>query len=828
MAFVHEQTMLTFRQDVFHGLRLLGKNPAFTVVTALTLALGIGANTAIFSMVSWLLLRPLPVSRPMDLVELAFQQGHGSVQNQFSAPQYLEIREQSSDVFEDVAAYQIGMDGLSVNQRAERLMTYYVTGNFFSALGLKPSAGRLLLPGEGDRAGADPVVVLGHAYWTSRFNSDPAIVGQRVLINRRPFTVVGVGPEGFHGPYPILEGQAYLPLGMRVIEGAPTDFLLNRGNRSLVLLAELRPGVTLEQARAAMKLVGQRLSTVHPDTDRDLDLQAYLEVRSRPQPDPNNTMVLISTMFLGLAGMVLIVACLNVANIVLVRATTREREMAVRAALGATRVRLVRQLLTESLVLALLGGLAGLAFGYAGSRALSSLDIKTDLPVLFDFSFDWRVFAYGLAAALVTGAVVGLVPAFRASRRDVNEVLRQGGRSVVGAGARLRTILVVGQVAGSLTLLVVAGLFARSLQAAQRTNLGFDPQHVVNFYMDPSQIGYGPAQTAAFYRSLLDRVRALPGVESATTASGAPMSYYGNGDSLAIDGYALPPGQPRAASNFQIIGSDYFRTLRIPMLSGREFTAADDSADAPQVAIVNQTFANKYWPKQDPIGRTFRMDSDATRTLRVVGVAADARYNGITGKINSMFYVPLAQHLDIGSLQALQIRAGGDAAAQIPVVERLIAAIAPDLPVFDVKTMTEALDTLNGLMVFELGAGLAAVLGILGLILSVVGVYGVISYSAAQRTQEIGVRVALGARPADVLLMVLRHGSMVVGSGLVLGLLCAYGVGRLIRPFLVIDSADPLTYSTVSGLLALVALAACYLPARRAMRLDPVMALARE
>lgn len=816
--------MRTLRQDVIHGLRLLWKSPAFTLVSALTLALGIGANTAIFSMVSWLLLRPLPVNRPMDLVELAYQQRHGSVQNQFSAPEYHDIRDASRGQFTDVAAYQIGMDGLSIDRQAERLMTYYVTGNFFSTLGLEPTAGRLLRPGEGDQAGADPVLVLAYRYWKTRFNGDPAAVGRKVLLNGRPFTIVGVGPKDFHGPYPILEAQAYLPFGMHVIEGSPVDFLLNRGNRALVILAELRPGASLDQARAAMKVVGQRMATAHPDSEKDFDLQAYLEVRSRPQPDPKNTMAVLSSMFLGLAGMVLIVACLNVANIVLVRATTREREMAVRAAIGATRLRLIRQLLTESLMLALLGGAAGLALGYAASRALGSLNIQTDLPIFFDFAFDWRVFAYGLTAAVVTGAVVGLLPALRASRRDLNAVLRQGGRSVMGAGARIRTLLVVGQVAGSLTLLVVAGLFARSLQAAQRTNLGFDPSHLVNFYMDPSEIGYGTAQTKTFYASLLEQARALPGVESATTASSAPMGYYNNGDTLIVDGYEPPPGQPRPAAPFEIISSDYFRTLRIPFVSGREFTPADD-ANAPEVAIVNRTFAQKYWPNADPIGRTFRMDSESTQTIRVVGVAADARYNGVTGPISSMFYLPLAQHLALGSLETVQVRTSGDPTAMIPVVERLLSAMAPDLPVFDVKTMSQALDTLNGLMVFQLGAGLAAILGVLGLILSIVGVYGVISYSAAQRTQEIGVRMALGARPANILWMVLRHGSLVVASGLALGLVCAFGAGRLVRPFLVISPADPLTYAVVSGLLAIVALAACYIPARRSTTVDPILAL---
>ena len=767
--------MHTLAQDVGHGLRLLWKSPAFTLVAALTLALGIGANTAIFSMVSWLLLRPLPVPRAMEIVELAFQQQHGNVENQFSIPDYRDIRAQSTAQFVDVAAYQIGMDGLSADRRADRILTYYVTGNFFSTLELTPAVGRLFLPSEGDTAGADPVVVLAYTYWRSRFGSDAGVVGRTVMINGRAFTVIGVAPATFHGPYSILEAQAYLPLGMNVIEGAPADFMQNRGRRNAVVLARLKSGVTLPAAAAAMKVIGQRLSAAHPDTDRDLDLQAYLEVRSRPQPDPTNTMMLISAMFLGLAGMVLVLACLNVANLLLVRATVREREMAVRAALGATRVRLIRQLMTESLVLAALGGLAGIGVGYAGSWALSSLNIQTDLPVVFDFRFDWRVFTYGLAAALATGAVVGLVPALRGSRHDINAVLHQGGRSVVGAGARVRTALVIGQVAGSLTLLIVAGLFARSLQAAQHTSLGFDPAHVANFYMDPGELGYGAAKTGTFYKNLLERVRVMPGVESATTASSAPMGYYGNGDALKIEGFEPPAGQPGPGSRYFTIESDYFTTLRIGVLRGRTFADRDD-LNAPYVAIVNETFARTYWPNQDPVGRTFTMTSDSRHPLRVVGVAADARYNGVTGPVGNTFYVPLAQHLAEGTLQVLHVRAAGDPAAQVPAVERLIASLAPDLPVFDVKTMTQALNTLNGLMVFQLGAGLAAVLGLLGLVLSVVGVYGVIWSSAAQRTQEIGVRMALGARPADVLWMVLRHGAIVVASGLALGLLCAYVV----------------------------------------------------
>jgi len=811
-------------QDVRYAVRGLWKAPGFTVVAVLTLALGIGANTALFSMVSWLLLRPLPVENPAELMELAFQQQHGSVQSQFSVPDYRDIRHQVSSHFSELGGYQISLDGLAVNGKAERVMTYYVTGSFFPMLGLKPAQGRLILPGEGEIANADPVLVLGYPYWQQRFNGNPAVVGSKVTLDGRPFTIVGVGPKDFHGPYPLLEAQAYLPLGMITIEGLPADFMANRASRSLTVLGRLRRGVTLEQARAALVVVGQRLASLYPATDKEFELQVYPEVRSRPQPDPDNTVVLVSSLFLSLAAMVLLLACLNVANILLVRATQRQREMAVRAALGATRLRIVRQLLTESLVLAVLGGSAGILLGLWGTSRLSSLNLQTDLPVNLDFRFDWRVFAYGLGAALLTGVIVGIMPALRASRGQLHAVLSQGSRGAVGGGARLRTALVVAQVGGSLTLLIVAGLFTRSLQAAQHTNLGFDPNHIVNLYMDPSEIGYRTSQTREFYETLLMRVRSMPGVESATTASTAPMGYYNNADDLVIDGYSTPLGQPGPGSLYVVVSSQYLQTFRIPLLRGREFTDADH-ATAPYVAILNETMAHKYWPNQDPIGRTFKLATDPAHAITVVGVAADARYNGVTGPFRSNFFLPLGQHAALASLQTLEVRARGDAAAMIPEIERVIAGLAPDLPVFDVKTMTQALNTMNGLMVFQIGAGLAAALGVLGLVLSVVGVYGVISYSASQRAREIGIRMALGAQSYDILLMVMRQGSTIVGGGLVVGLACAVASGRLVGSFLVVSPHDPLTYCLVSLLLTLIALGACYVPARRSTRVDPMIAL---
>ena len=819
--------MNTLKSDVLYGLRMLRKSPAFTLAAVLTLALGIGANTTIFSLVNWLLLRPMPVTHPEQISVLAFRQRHGNTQNQFSVPDYRVIRAQTTNVFSDVAGYQIGIDGFSVQGRADRLMTYYVTGNFFRMLNMQPVLGRLILPEEGEKIDSDPVIVLGYPYWQKRFGGQADIVGKKVSLDGKPFTVIGVAPKDFYGPYPILEAQAYLPLGMNTVEGTPRDFMENRGMRQVVLMARLRDGVTLEQATASLAVIGQRLGSDFPDFDKDMDLRAFSEVHSRPQPDSDNTVAIVAGLFLGLAAMVLLLACMNVANILLVRATVREREVAIRAALGASPKRLIQQLLTESVLLALLGGLAGILLGFGGSWLLGSLNLETDLPIHLDFGFDWRVFAYAFSAALFTGIVVGMVPAVRASRGNLNAVLHRTGRGVVGGRARLRTALVIVQVGGSLILLIVAGLFARSLQAAQRTNLGFDPNHVVNFYMDPSELGYQPEQTLQFYRNLLARVDQLSGVETAATASSAPMGYYGNGDSLIIDGYQPPPGEPGPGSQFELISGDYLGTMRIPLVEGRAFRDSD-TEQAAGVAIVNQALAKKYWPNQDPIGRHFRMVSNRKQTLEIVGVAKDARYSRGNGPFSNNFYMPLAQHAALGSLQVLQVRTHGDPASMIPDIERTIHALAPDLPVFEVKTMKQALYTLNGLLMFQLGASLAAVLGGLGLILSVIGVYGVISYSVSQRTQEIGIRMALGAQPGSILTLVLRQGVMIVCAGLVLGLACALASAKIVGKFLVVSGADPLTYFTVSSALTLVALAACYLPARRSTRVNPIVALRHE
>ncbi|HEU5335709.1 MAG TPA: FtsX-like permease family protein, partial [Terriglobales bacterium] len=545
--------------------------------------------------------------------------------------------------------------------------------------------------------------------------------------------------------------------------------------------------------------------------------------------DPRSDSVpLICGLFLGLAGLVLLLACVNVANILLVRASTRAREMAIRAALGARRSRLVRQLLTESILLALLGGAAGLFLGWRGSVALASLNLHTDLPVVLDLGFDWRVFTYAFLVALLTGVIVGVLPAVRASRRDLNSALHEGGRGVIGTRQRLRTALVMAQVAGSLMLLIMAGLFTRSLGNVEQTNLGFDPAHVVNLTMDPGEIGYHPQQTREFYRTLLSRLRGMPGVVSATSASSVPLGYYGSSDNPVVEGYQPPPGQGATVAMINYINTEYFETLRIPVLHGRTFTDADNE-NAPYVAIVNESFAKRFWPNQDAVGHEFKLAGDSKHTLKVVGVSRDARYQFLgTGTGQPYVYLPYAQHAEIASLQTIQVRTAGRPEGMIPALEQAVSTLAPELPVFEVKTMSQALYTLDGFLIFEVGAGLAAALGGLGLVLSVVGVYGVVSFAASQRTHEIGVRMALGAQPGGILRMIFRQGLLIVGSGLLIGVACALAAARLVATFLTVSATDPVTYVTVSAVLAIVALAACLIPARRAMRVDPMTALRYE
>jgi predicted permease len=814
-------------QDLRYAARMLAKTPGFTAVAILTLALGIGANTAIFSMVNSFLLRPMPVKDPEQITALAFQQKKGSLQNTFSIPEFEDIRRDTSAAFSDVLAFQFGAGGITIDGKTQPMMVNYVSGNYFTLLGLQPELGRFIEPSEGDPSVANPVLVLGYNYWKTRLGADPSIVGKTVLYDGHPITVIGVARREFHGAYSLLDAQGYLPLGMMNVDSNyPKDMVTNRELRNLVPFGRLRAGVQLREAQSVLQVVSERMSKQNPKSEEGMTIRAFPERLSRPQPDPDNTIVKIATLFLILAALVLLLACVNVANFLLVRATVRQREMAIRAAMGGSRARLIRQLLTESVLLALGGGLAGVLLGVWGSSFLSSIHLQTTLPVVVDFQVDWRVFLYGFAAALATGVCVGMVPAVRASNGHMLEVIREGGRTMTAGHSWLRSGLVVAQVGGSLMLLIVAGLMARSLAHVRRSNLGFNPRHVLNLTLDPNEIGYNKEQGLAFYKQLIERVESIPGVQSASVAFSVPLGYFNDGDSLEIPGYQGAPGEAPPSLGYNPVSPDYFRTLGIALLQGRAFDSRDVEGAQP-VAIVNEAMAAQFWPKENPIGREFKMVGDRAHSMRVVGVVKDSRMSNLAGPMSPYFFVPFAQQYS--SLATLQVRSVSDPAAMAEPLRREIASLAPSMPIFEVREMEQSLETLNGFLVFELAAGLAGALGFLGLILAVVGVFGVISFSVSQRTHELGIRMALGAGSRSVLQMILRQGALIVAVGLGLGILLALGMGRLVGNFLEgVSPFDPLTYVCVTLSLAAVALLASYVPARRATRVDPMVALRYE
>jgi putative ABC transport system permease protein len=817
----------TLMQDIRFGVRMLIKNPAVTFVAVVTLALGIGANTAIFSAINGLLLRPLPVENADRLTVIAGQTKGLDGFDGISYRDYHDLREQARG-FSDLLAYNLNVLGLEADGKTDMLIVSYVSSNYFSGLGLKPAQGRLLYGDDVEKKGNEPQLVLGYAFWKQRFDSDPGIVGKQVKLNGKSATVIGVAPEGFHGLYSLVEMNAYLPMGVKTLWGPNDDFWTKRDARLLKVYGVLAPGVSRKEAQGSVDVVMQRLAQNYPE-NKDFSARIYPEWLARPEPDPSNGTVIAGLLFMGLAGLVLLVACTNVANIVLVRATGRAREMAVRAALGASRLRLSRQLLTESIVLGLAGGAAGLLLGSWISNMLSSIDLEImGSRLRFDFSLDWRVFLFGLTAAVLTGILVGLWPAFRVSRSDLNKVLHEGSRGILAGTGRsiARSVLVVVQVAVSLALLVVAGLFVRSTRNAERTYFGFDPSHVLNLIMDARNVGFDEQRSSQFYRELEDRIKVLPGVENVSLATSIPMGYANEAKIVYVEGKTANTKEATPTILCNEVTVDYFATMRIPLLHGRIFNK-QDTDKSPRVAIVNEAMAKRFWPNEDPIGKTFRINAADGPVLQVVGLARQGKYTSPTDDAVSFFYLPSEQ--EPSTIRTLQIRTATAPEALIPDAERVIHELAPGLPLVGVESMERSLEGGNGLFLFRMGARFAGALGLLGLILALVGVYGVISYAAAQRTHEIGVRMALGADRGNILKMVLRQGFILVGLGVAVGLVITFGATRLIANFLVgVSPSDPLTFAVVTIVLAAVGLMASLIPARRAMKVEPLRALKYE
>lgn len=826
-----ESFVETCWSDLRFGLRMLRKNVGVTATVVLTLALGIGVKAAMFSLMNGWLLRPLPVPSPQQVTVLASQQKEGSNGN-FSYPDFLDFQREH-DSFSSLFGYAFGIGGLSADGDAREIGYSSVTGNYFSALGVKPALGRLFLPGEGEKPGEELLVVLGYSFWQNKFAGDPHVIGKSVRVNGKQATVIGVTPREFHGTVFALDMDAFLPLSALSLIGDSGNFWTARDDRGLTVMGRLKQGTTLKKAQSSIDVIAGRLATQYPEADKGVNVRVVPERLARPGAFVATFVPVIASLFLALAGLVLLLACTNVANILLVRATARSREIAIRSALGASRARITRQVVTESLLMALLGSVVGILLGAAslaagGSLLHSTFTNRNNRGFSIDVSFDWSVFAYATGMAILAGILVGLWPALRATRANVNVELQEGNRGASPSRAKsaVRSALTVAQLACSLVLLVAAGLFVRSLYSAEHMYLGFNPDQVLNVIMNPHEIGYDQAQTKAFYDELVDEVRRIPGMQSTSMAFTVPMGRPSNTTPVFVESHPVSPRERPPVIAYDGISPSYLETMQVPLVKGRPFTDADSEA-APPVAIVNQAMAKRFWPNEDPLSKRFSLKSNSGPFVEIVGVAGDGQYFFLSTAAQPYFYLPLAQNFV--SYRFLQLRTSVPPQSIVSSVEEQVHKLAPDLPIDDIRTMQQLVEGIAGLFLFRLAATVAAIVGFLGLVLAIVGVYGVISYSVGQRTHELGIRMALGARSGDILKLVSAQGLRLVGFGVAVGLLAAWALSRAMKGLLVgVNAADPVTFVTVAAVLILIALSACLVPASRATRVDPMAALRYE
>ena len=811
-------------RDVRYAIRILWKAPAFSAVAVIVLALGIGANTAIFSIIDSVLLRPLPVRDADRLVVVPLASSRtGDYLPDMSYPDYADYKAQTT-AFSDMIAYSLDSGAITFpdqsTTRAEFLN--YVTGNFFSALGVRPLLGRLIQP-EDERNGE--VVVLGYSFWKQHLSGDPGIIGKSVLLNGRPVTVIGVVPRQFHGVASFVETDVYAPLG-EMQAGRVHDLWTTRNEGGLLALAYLKPGVTLAEARASVRVVAARLAAQFPEVDKDVSADVLPERLARPSAGTASALPLIVSVFLGLAFVVLAVACVNLVNLLLARAQVRAGEIAVRASLGASRSRLMRQLLTESLLLGCMGGAAGLLVSACCMSLLARVGRPIDIPIRLDFSFDWRIFAYAFAVSILAGTLAGVTPALRASRVKLNTWLHESGRTLTGGRHthRLRNALVITQVSGCFVLLIVGGLFIRVLERTQQMDLGFDPHHVLIAQMDLSSMGLSKTRSTEFYDELIREVRALPGVESAAYSRTRPFGNSNMGTLVAAEGKTA--AKDHQIGMYDYVDPQYFSTLRVAMLQGRNF-AETDNTSSPRVAIINQEMARKFWPNEDAVGKRFSMLSDpGAPFIQVIGIAKNAVTNDPTGRPLAYFYLPFTQNYS--SFHVLNVRSSLDPKDLSVEIERNVHKLMPGLAVM-LMTMQDSLQSANGFFIFHLASDIAGAMALIGFIVALVGVYGLISYSAAGRTHEVGIRMALGAMRREVLFMFLRDAIVLVGTSLAIGALLALAVGRLMKGLLIgVSPYDPLTFFATAVTVAAAAIFASYVPARHAARLDPMVALRHE
>jgi len=817
--------------DVRYSLRLLARNPIFAITAALSLAIGIGANTTIFTVANALVFgRPTGVVEPDRVVDIGGTSngGRGGF-SQVSFPNYLDVRNRVTTL-EAVYAYQPVAQPMSLGAAAgaEPISGGFVSANYFAVLGVRPAIGRLLDERDGDQPGRSHVVVLSHHFWTRRFQADPAIVGQSLTINNESYTVVGVAPEGFHGTS-ILLTDAWLPIG-----AGPAPLIASREIGWPLMGGRLKRGVSVAQAAAELDAIGRALEREFPVENRGKGLRL---VHATPIPGNILPVTGFLSLLMGIVSLVLVTACANVAGVLLARAAARRREIAVRLAMGAGRARLVRQLLTETTILFVLGGAAGLVLARAMTALLVSMLPTLPLPVDVSLPLDRRAVAFTFLLSLIAALFSGLVPALHASKSDVVAALKDETQGTSDR-LRLRQAFVVAQVAISILLVVGAALFVRALNKAGAVDVGFDPRGVELASLDLGLAGYSSAAGRAFASELVDRVRQLPGVAQATIASSAdPIGDGRRRALLTVPGFSSE-GRPAFEADWNAIDSGYFATLKIPLLTGRDFSAAD-RGNAPTVAIVGEAAAARLFPNrprdqmlgssivlqpgQSLRGRTVdRARGDAEWRLQVVGIARDIKYFGPREGAPTYIYVPLQQQPFGGRLTIVARATHGQ--RLVNDLRSLVSSMNPNLPIISAQTLEDR--TALGVVPQRVAASVSGALGMVGVLLAALGIYGVTAYNVARRTREIGIRMALGAQRADVVRMVLGHGVILAIVGSAIGLLSAAVAGRVLSSFLLgVAPADAVTFVAAAGLFTLVGMAACYVPARRATRIDPVEAL---
>jgi len=813
-------------KDVLFALRTFRRAPAFTAAAVLSLALGIGVNTAIFTLINTLFLNPLPVERASELVAVYTVDAKNASPFgnllQVSFPNYKDFRDRNT-VFTGLAAYSFPLAvNASIGPSPEQLFCEMVTGNYFSVLGIRPARGAFFGPEDDRVPGASPVLVLSYTAWQRRFGGAADVVGRTIALNGTPFTIVGIAPDGFHGVNSLFGPDGWLPTMTygQVLPAQLRGWMDERRALVFSLAGRLTPHATIDQARANLAVIATALEKEYPlpNEGRSASLRPLTEATIFP--GIREALAAGTAVLMVIVSLVLLIACSNVANLLLARATSRRQEIAVRLAMGASRARLVRQLMTESVLLGLMGGGLGLVVAVWTRNVIWSTRPPFFAQNFVDPQLDARVLLFALAVSVATGLVFGLVPALASSRTDVVTAIKDQSRAAGRPRRRfgLGNLLIIGQVALSLIALITAALFLRSSRNAAHIDPGFDIDHVAVMLVSPGQQGYDPGRAQQFFQAVSARVGAIPGVRGTSWAVNLPL-FGGFSRSVFIEGHEQDKQMAGILTLANAVDVGYFETTSIPILQGRAFTEADRAGSMP-VAIINDTMAHRFWPNESPIGRRFRFYTEP-EYREIVGVARTVKYVTLGETPQPAAYMPLRQSQN--DTMVLYVRAAGDPASLLVPVQREIRRIDGNVPIQNAQLVRDVID--QSLWAVNLGAGLLGVFGALALTLACVGLYGVLAYSVAQRTHEIGLRMALGAGRGQVLQLVLRQGLTLVAIGVVLGLAGALGVSRLIQSLLFGSAYDPVGFAAASVALLAVATLASFLPARRASRVDPLVAL---